>query len=227
MLFAVFLLSLMTFLLKLKSGPLRLALAGAVAFGVALVVDSRRRPPPFIDVGMLARNAWSYRQRASDHGLHNLAMVTGALGAIVFISLCPTARSRVRCRSPPPQMVRPCPVDEANKHAADQTRRRLRPGGDRSAKGHCRASMRAPHGGDRRTGSEARKRFARAACRSSWSTSPAARAGAPRCSSTSPRQPIGPNASPNSIASPSDYTRDQAASRRLLRHRARTNPAPA
>ena len=36
--------------------PLWLALAGAVVFSVALVVHSRRRRQPFIDVRMLARN---------------------------------------------------------------------------------------------------------------------------------------------------------------------------
>jgi MFS family permease len=55
-LFAVFLLSLMTFLMNLKSGPLRLALSGAAVSGAALVVHSRRRRQPFIDVRMLARN---------------------------------------------------------------------------------------------------------------------------------------------------------------------------
>ncbi len=55
-LFAVFLLSLMTFLMKLKTGPLWIALAGAIVFGVALVVHSRRRRQPFVDVRMLARN---------------------------------------------------------------------------------------------------------------------------------------------------------------------------
>ncbi|MGO9045364.1 MAG: MFS transporter [Xanthobacteraceae bacterium] len=55
-LFALFLLSLMAFLMNLKTRPLWLALAGAVIFGVALVVHSRRRQQPFIDVRMLARN---------------------------------------------------------------------------------------------------------------------------------------------------------------------------
>ncbi|MBV9237638.1 MAG: MFS transporter, partial [Xanthobacteraceae bacterium] len=55
-LFAAFLLSLMTFLMKLKGGPLWFALAGAVVFGPALVVHSLRRQQPFIDVRMLARN---------------------------------------------------------------------------------------------------------------------------------------------------------------------------
>jgi nicotinamidase-related amidase/predicted MFS family arabinose efflux permease len=55
-LFALFLLSLMTFLMKLRSGPLWLALAGAVILGAALVAHSLRRRQPFIDVRMLARN---------------------------------------------------------------------------------------------------------------------------------------------------------------------------
>jgi nicotinamidase-related amidase len=55
-LFAVFLLSLVAFLMNLKTGPLWLALSGAVIFGAALVFHSRRRRQPFIDVRMLARN---------------------------------------------------------------------------------------------------------------------------------------------------------------------------
>jgi nicotinamidase-related amidase/MFS family permease len=55
-LFAAFLLSLMTFLMNLKSGPLWLALAGAAVFGAALVAHSLRRRQPFLDVRMLARN---------------------------------------------------------------------------------------------------------------------------------------------------------------------------
>ena len=46
----------MTFLMNLKNGPLWLALAGSVVFGVALVWHSLRRPQPFLDVRMLARN---------------------------------------------------------------------------------------------------------------------------------------------------------------------------
>jgi nicotinamidase-related amidase/predicted MFS family arabinose efflux permease len=55
-LFAAFLLSLMAFLMNLKNGPLWLALAGSVVFGAALVWHSLRRPQPFLDVRMLARN---------------------------------------------------------------------------------------------------------------------------------------------------------------------------
>ena len=55
-LFAAFLLSLMAFLMNLKSGPLWLALAGSVVFGAALVAHSLRRPQPFLDVRALARN---------------------------------------------------------------------------------------------------------------------------------------------------------------------------
>jgi nicotinamidase-related amidase len=55
-LFAVFLLSLVAFLMNLRTGPLWLALSGAVIFGAALVVHARRRRQPFIDVRMLARN---------------------------------------------------------------------------------------------------------------------------------------------------------------------------
>ena len=55
-LFAAFLLSLMAFLMNLKNGPLWLALAGSIVFGSALVWHSLRRPQPFLDVRMLARN---------------------------------------------------------------------------------------------------------------------------------------------------------------------------
>ena len=46
----------MAFLMNLKNGPLWLALAGSVVFGAALVWHSLRRPQPFLDVRMLARN---------------------------------------------------------------------------------------------------------------------------------------------------------------------------
>jgi nicotinamidase-related amidase/predicted MFS family arabinose efflux permease len=55
-LFAAFLLSLVAFLMNLKSGPLWLALGGSFVFGAALVAHSLRRPQPFLDVRMLARN---------------------------------------------------------------------------------------------------------------------------------------------------------------------------
>jgi len=55
-LFAAFLLSLMAFLMNLKNGPLWRALAGSLVFGGALVWHSLRRPQPFLDVRMLARN---------------------------------------------------------------------------------------------------------------------------------------------------------------------------
>jgi nicotinamidase-related amidase/MFS family permease len=54
--FAAFLLSLMAFLMNLKNGPLWLALAGSIVFGGALIWHSLRRPQPFLDVRMLARN---------------------------------------------------------------------------------------------------------------------------------------------------------------------------
>jgi predicted MFS family arabinose efflux permease len=54
-LFAVFLLSVMVFLMNL-SHPLWPALPVAALFGVALVLWSRRHPDPFIDVRMLASN---------------------------------------------------------------------------------------------------------------------------------------------------------------------------
>ena len=55
-LFAAFLLSLMVFLMNLKTRPLWPALLSAAVFGVALGAYSRRRPQPFIDVPMLLRN---------------------------------------------------------------------------------------------------------------------------------------------------------------------------
>jgi nicotinamidase-related amidase len=55
-LFAAFLLSLMAFLMNLKSGPLWLALAGSIVFGAGLVWHSLQRQQPFLDVRMLARN---------------------------------------------------------------------------------------------------------------------------------------------------------------------------
>src|SRR5262249_19856846 len=55
-LFAAFVLSLMAFLMNLKSGPLWLALAGPAVFSAALVWHSLRRRQPFLDVRMLARN---------------------------------------------------------------------------------------------------------------------------------------------------------------------------
>jgi MFS family permease len=54
-LFAAFLLSLRAFLLNLDR-PVWLALLAAVFFGAGLVVHSRRRRQPFIDVRMVARN---------------------------------------------------------------------------------------------------------------------------------------------------------------------------
>ncbi|WP_426439789.1 MFS transporter [Bradyrhizobium genosp. P] len=54
-LFTAFLLSLMIFLLDLDR-PIWIALALSIAFCTALVVHSRRRKQPFIDVRMLARN---------------------------------------------------------------------------------------------------------------------------------------------------------------------------
>lgn len=55
-LFTIFLLSLMAFLMNLKSRPLWLALACAAIFGAALAAHSLRRRQPFIDIRMLARN---------------------------------------------------------------------------------------------------------------------------------------------------------------------------
>jgi MFS family permease len=371
-LFAVFLLSLMTFLMKLKSGPLWLVLAGAVAFGVVLVVHSRRRQQPFIDLGMLARNrpltmtylraaaismivfsvyygfaqwlqsaagfssaaaglvtlpmslmaagssltgvrtkglrapflistgaafagcvsllfvhggspVWMigaaitlfglplggfstatqaavylqappeeigtaaglqrtaqylgaiaaaslltliYGQRASDHGLHSLAMMTGALGAILFIVTRSTA-SRVWSRRHRRRRPRSCPIHEGNKHAAQQTRRHLRAGCDRSAKRHCRAGVRTPPG--EIVGRAAKLASAFRACglpvvrvnvtgrapgrtEVQFNFTPASRLGRTRCRARSPAERL---------------HRDQAADQGLLRHRARTGPAPA
>jgi MFS family permease len=55
-LFSIFLLSLMMFLMNLKTHPSWLALVSAAIFCVLLVLHSLRRKQPFIDVRMMARN---------------------------------------------------------------------------------------------------------------------------------------------------------------------------
>ncbi len=373
-LFALFLLSLMAFLMNLKTRPLWLALAGAVIFGAALVVHSRRRQQPFIDVRMLARNrpltmtylragaismivfsvyygfaqwlqsaaglssaaaglvtlpmsvvaagssltgvrtkglrapflvsigaalagcaglllvdsetpvwivavaftffgvplgafstatqaavyiqapaeeigsaaglqrtaqyigaiaaasllAAIYGQRASDHGLHSLAAVMGAFGAVLFIvTLFDRTIPRAVSTAVAASGGAPALQSKEKTMPLARTRRHLRLGRDRSAKRHCRSAERTSGRRDRQPRRPARARIPRAR--------PTGRSGQRGRSRTRTNRNPAQFHTAGRLDGVRSRTRspakrlhcDQAANRRFLRHGARTNPAPA
>jgi MFS family permease len=142
-----------------------------------------------------------YGEHASDHGLHSLAAVAGALSAILLIvtlfdrTLSRTAAAAAQGDAVIPQVkeetVMPLTtLDETSALVVIDLQKGI-------------VGLPCAHPADEIVGPRRSLRAlsARAACRWCWSMWPAAHPGAPKCSSTSLRRAIGRSSFPSSTAS--------------------------